>query len=380
MSEVSFHIGPIRPPSEADSLLFQITNGCTWNKCKFCQLYKHTKFKAYSADILKHDIDNMVILAQRILRHIHHGSWDIQSLNEELGAIRNGNEQQCYYMMANWLIRGGEHVFLQDGNSIALRDGRLSDVLRYLKECFPSINRITTYGRAENLSRLSADEYAELKDAGLDRIHSGFETGSDQVLQFINKGVTQAQELTAGRNIKAGGIELSIYFMPGVGGKALSDENARETAFVLNEINPDYFRIRTFAQKEGTPLYEDWRNGTFIPCTDEEKLLEIRKVIELAEGVSTTIVSDHILNLLQKVEGKIVDDKGYLLGIIDQFLNLSAKDKREYQLARRMGMVLEPADMNRLRPERIGHVRNTIASIPEAEWETNLTMLMKRYI
>ena len=109
-------------------------------------------------------------------------------------------------------------------------------MLIYLKQAFPGIKRITSYGRAENLSRVSAEEYAELKEAGLDRIHSGFETGSDAVLQKINKGVTQQQEITAGKNIKAGGIELSVYFMPGVGGKELTKENAEGTSHVINEI------------------------------------------------------------------------------------------------------------------------------------------------
>ena len=229
--ERTFRIGPIRPPSEANSLLLQVTNGCTWNKCKFCQLYRHTKFKAYSADSIKADIDNIAYQADIIRRYqTPLGAWDIDGLNQELGQIPSEEERQCFYMVANWLVGGGENVFLQDGNTTALSSGRLSDVLIYLKQAFPGIKRITSYGRAENLSRVSAEEYAELKEAGLDRIHSGFETGSDAVLQKINKGVTQQQEITAGKNIKAGGIELSVYFMPGVGGKELTKENAEGTS------------------------------------------------------------------------------------------------------------------------------------------------------
>ena len=181
-------------------------------------------------------------------------------------------------------------------------------MLIYLKQAFPGIKRITSYGRAENLSRVSAEEYAELKEAGLDRIHSGFETGSDAVLQKINKGVTQQQEITAGKNIKAGGIELSVYFMPGVGGKELTKENAEGTSHVINEIGPDFLRIRTAAVKPGTGLYEDYQNGQLTLCSDEEKLLEIRTVIERAPEIDTRVVSDHIINLLQGVEGHIVLD------------------------------------------------------------------------
>ena len=127
----------------------------------------------------------------------------------------------------------------------------LSDVLIYLKKAFPEIKRITSYGRAENLAKVSAEEYAELKEAGLDRIHSGFESGSDEVLKKINKGVTSDEEIRAGKNIKKGGIELSVYFMPGVGGRELTGENARGTARVVNETNPDFLRIRTAAVNRG---------------------------------------------------------------------------------------------------------------------------------
>lgn len=381
MNEISFHIGPIRPPSEADSLLFQVTNGCTWNKCRFCQLYKHTNFKAYSVDALKHEIDNMVLLAERTKQYRSPtGKWDIQGLNEELAFIKNDMERQSFYMIANWLVNGGENVFLQDGNSLVLQHGRLSEVLKYLKQSFPNIKRITSYGRAENLSRVSAEEFAELKEAGLDRIHSGFETGSDRVLQYINKGVTQKQEIIAGKNIKNGGIELSIYFMPGVGGKPLSKENAEETAYVLNQVNPDFLRIRTFAAQKGTELYQDWETGKHIPCSDEEIVLEIRRVIELAEGVNTVIVSDHIINLLQKVEGKMVDEKQRLLDMIDEFLDLPEKQKREYQIARRMRMVMEPADMNRLSSRQMALIHSVKSSFEEMDWDKGVNSLMQQYI
>lgn len=172
--ERTFRIGPIRPPSEAESLLLQVTNGCTWNKCKFCQLYRHTKFKAYSADSIKADIDNMVYQAQKVEKYRNsNGTWDIDGLNR---ALMEGTdeERQCLYMMANWIIDGAENVFLQDGNTTALSSGRLTDVLIYLRQAFPTIKRITSYGRAENLAKVSPEEFAELKAAGLDRIHSGF--------------------------------------------------------------------------------------------------------------------------------------------------------------------------------------------------------------
>ena len=381
MNERTFRIGPIRPPSEAQSLLLQVTNGCTWNKCRFCQLYRHTKFKAYSADSIKADIDNMVYHAERAGKYRRpDGTWDINGLNREL-IIGTDEERQCFYMVANWLVNGGENVFLQDGNTTALSSGRLTDVLIYLRQAFPQIKRITSYGRAENLSRVSADEFAELKEAGLDRIHSGFESGSDAVLQRINKGVTSQQEITAGRNIKAGGIELSVYFMPGVGGRDLSRDNAEGMANVINEVNPDFIRIRTSVIKPGTELYEDFVSGVFELCSDDEKLTEIRTVIEKAHDIDTKLVSDHIVNLLQGVKGSLRNDRQKMLDYIDGYMAQPEEDRKIYQALRRMGRIVSPGEVSRISSSELDNVRRMISETDDPyEWEIRMNELMCRYI
>lgn len=379
MSEKSFRIGPIRPPSEAGSLLLQVTNGCTWNKCKFCQLYRHTKFRAYSADSVKADIDKMAYWAERIKKHFA-GSWDIDGINAELSSLRDEDDRQCYYTVANWLVSGGENVFLQDGNTTVLSGGRLADVLTYLRKVFPQIKRITSYGRAENLSRVSAEEFAELKDAGLDRIHSGYESGSDDVLKRINKGVTQAQQIAAGKAVKKGGIELSIYFMPGVGGKELSTENAEGTAYVINEVRPDYVRIRTAAVKPGTELYDDWKSGMFELCSDDDKVKEIRRVIELSdEAPATVITSDHIINLLQDVEGKL-SDKTELLGKIDGYLGMPEDERRVFQLFRRTLRAVRPTDIYKLDRTELNDLRETVMRFDERQWAVKMNEYICNYV
>ncbi|MGN0704874.1 MAG: radical SAM protein [Lentihominibacter sp.] len=381
MNERTFRIGPIRPPSEAQSLLLQVTNGCTWNKCRFCQLYRHTKFKAYSADSIKADIDNMVYHADRVRKYCRpDGTWDISGLNREL-MIGTDEERQCFYMVTNWLVNGGENVFLQDGNTTALSSGRLTDVLIYLRQAFPQIKRITSYGRAENLSRVSAEEFAELKEAGLDRIHSGYESGSDAVLQKINKGVTAQQEITAGRNIKAGGIELSVYFMPGVGGRDLSRDNAEGMAHVINEVNPDFIRIRTSVIKPGTELYEDFLSGDFVLCSDDEKLMEIRTVIEKTHDIDTKLVSDHIVNLLQGVKGSLRNDRDRMLDYIDRHLAQPEEDRKIYQALRRMGRIVSPGEVSRISSSELDKIRDMIAETEDPyEWEVRMNELMCRYI
>lgn len=382
VNEGTFHIGPIRPPSEAASLLIQVTRGCTWNKCKFCNLYRHTRFKAYSADSVKRDIDVIAAYAEEIEEYRDGAGWDLDGLNGRLQGFRDDEARQCFYMVAQWLIDGGENVFLQDGNTTVLSSGRLSEVLIYLKQVFPRIRRITSYGRAEELSRHSAEYYAELKEAGLDRIHSGFETGSDRVLAMINKGTTAEHEITAGRNVRAGGIELSVYFMPGIGGKGLSGENAEGTARVLNAVNPDFIRVRTAAVKPGTELYEDFRQGEYCLCGDDDKVREIRRVIELAEGVTTQLVSDHMVNLLQDINGNLGSerDRRKMTARIDQYLGMPEADRRVFQLLRRTLRAYDLDDLAQLTEEQREQLREAVREEPEARWDEKMNGYISRFI
>lgn len=379
--EPVFRIGPIRPPSEANSLLIQVTQGCTWNKCSFCELYKQTKFRAFSADSIKQDIDVVASYAERAKQFISSdGSLDRQAVNRELSSM-GSQAQNCFYMVINWLMHGGQNVFLQDGNTLALQNGRLADVLTYLKSTFPQVNRITSYGRAESLCQISAEDYAELHEAGLTRIHSGFESGSDKVLKLINKGVTSAQEIQAGKNIKAGGIEFSVYFMPGVGGKDLSQENALGMARVVSEIDPDFVRIRTAAIKPGTELYSDCMSGKIEMCSDDEKVLEIQTLIENSHCKQAVIVSDHIINLLPHIMGSLNTEKEYMLGIIKEYFGMSDLNRRVYQLLRRNNAAECVADMKKL-GETDRHRLEIICSETrsEQEWAQQMNGLIVRYV
>ena len=415
----AFRVGPIRPPSEASSLLLQVTRGCTWNRCRFCNIYRDTTFKAFDADSVKRDIDTIAAYAE-IIREYRRpdGSWDLNGLNYRLGLIGGPGERadagapatepscapaeegpeaasvedrrQSFYMVAQWLVNGGENVFLQDGNTTALSSGRLADVLIYLKQTFPGIRRITSYGRAAELSRHDADYYAELKEAGLDRIHSGFESGSDKVLTLINKGCTSEQEIAAGRAVKAGGIELSVYFMPGIGGRELSRENAEETARVINAIDPDFLRIRTAAIKPGTELHEIFfpaqdtspeAFGSHTLCSDDDKVREIRRVIELADGISTRIVSDHMVNLLQDVQGPMCGPgKAELLSGIDRYLDLPETERRIYQLLRRSLRAYDLDDMNTLLQGGVRSLEDEVSRFSDREWDEKMNAYISRYI
>lgn len=378
----TYRIGPIRPPSEANSLLLQITEGCTWNRCKFCSLYRRRKFKAFSVESIKKDIDVMAEYAKLAQEHLlQDGSWNKRAaLVQRLEKMTHA-EQECYYFIYRWLAHGGENVFLQDGNSLAVKTERVLEVLRYLREKLPSIRRITTYGRAETLSKISVEQYKQLKEAGLDRIHSGFESGSDNVLKLINKGVTSEQEITAGRNIKEAGIELSVYFMPGIGGKKYSRENALETARVASAINPDFLRIRSAVIHKGSDLWNDFLDGSFQLCSENEKLMEIKLLIENIKDCTTVLVSDHIINLLQNVQGRVDLDRQKMLSLIDEYFNMPEYKQKMFQIARRSGIVTAPSDLNLLPRDWVERFSATIESIKdEAEWDYKMNSMMAHYI
>lgn len=380
-NQTTYRIGPIRPPSEANSLLLQITEGCTWNRCKFCGLYKHEGFKAFTVESIKNDIDVMAEYAKLVQDYQREdGSWNKKAALERLNSMTR-EEQNCYYLVYRWLAHGGENVFLQDGNSLAVKTERVVEVLQYLREKLPSIRRVTTYGRVETLSKIGVEQYKGLKAAGLDRIHSGFESGSDKVLALINKGVTSEQEIIAGKNIKAAGIELSVYFMPGIGGKALSEENALETARVVSAIDPDFVRIRTAVVKEGTELWRDHLDGKYQLCSENEKLNEIRLLIENAKNCTGVLASDHIINLLQEIQGSLSTDRGDMLAAIDRYFSLPEAEQKIFQLARRSGMVTSPEDLELLPPERLEKLARLAGTIgDEALWDRKMNDMMSDFI
>lgn len=380
-AKATFRIGPIRPPSESNSLLLQVTEGCTWNKCKFCDLYRHSSFRIFSVESIKKDIDIIAHYADLILKHKNRdGIWDRRGIKQEMEILAE-EERSSFYVVYNWLIHGGENVFLQDGNSLALKADRVEEVILYLRSKFPNIKRVTTYARAETLSKITLEQFKSLKEAGLDRIHSGFESGSDKVLDLINKGVTSEQEIIAGKNIKKAGIEFSIYFMPGIGGKALSRENALETARVLTEINPDYVRIRTAVIKNGTELWDAYQRREFLICSDNEKLMEIRLLIENAKGCTGSLVSDHMINLMQEITGKLDVDKETMLSSIDEYFALPELNQKMYQLARRFGMVSKLEDMENLSTSQSRELENICDSVnTDADWDMMINEIMMKYI
>ena len=185
-----------------------------------------------------------------------------------------------------------------------------------------------------------------LRDAGLSRLHVGMESGSDRVLKMIDKGCTSQQLIEGGKRVVQAGISICLYIMPGIGGIEFTDENARETARVINAINPAFVRLRSLSVRSGTPLARMVDEGSFHPPDEDTMVREIRMIVETLNGISTTIVSDHILNLLEEVTGTLPGDKQRILDVIDRYLNMPEEDRLLFQLGRRGGALRDLDDLD----------------------------------
>jgi radical SAM superfamily enzyme YgiQ (UPF0313 family) len=348
MNELHFEQGPIRPPSEAYSLLLRVTRNCPWNRCEFCHVYKGKKFSLRTVEEVKKDID----VVQEIASDVKTLSWRHGFGGDITAPLVNlllQNPAECpegLRSVALWLYGGGKTVFLQDANSLVLKTDQLVEILNYLKKQFPSIERVTTYARAKTISKKTVEELRELGLAGISRIHMGLETGYDPLLQYIQKGVTAKELIEAGKRVKESGISLSEYVILGLGGKGMWREHAIETAKVLNQIDPEFIRVRTLKVLKMMSLYEKIEKGEFVLLSDDEIVSEERLLVENLEGVTSTFVSDHILNLLEEVEGKLPGAKGKMLGVIDRYLALSAEERVHFRLGRRAGVYRLLDDLN----------------------------------
>ena len=280
--------GPIyRPPSEADSLLIQATVGCPHNRCTFCMVYKNgIRFKVRAVEDVKADL----------------------------------RQARCVYGV------GIETLFLPAGNTIAMPTEALCEICRFAKELFPFLRRITVYGSSQYIHKKGPADLKRLAEAGLSRIHVGLESGDDVILNRIKKGTHSAEQITAGQWVMAAGIQLSLYVILGIGGKERTLSHAEETARVLNAINPDFIRLRTFVPKVNTPMLEDVRTGAFTMLGPHEVLRETASLIK-ALKVTSQLTSDHYTNYID-LTGKLPDKKKSLLQQLEIALGRSEKTFR----------------------------------------------------
>ncbi len=330
-----FEQGPIRPPSEAGSLLLRVTRNCPWNRCKFCPVYKGAAFSRRPVAHVMRDIDAV----HQALAAIAAGAAGAAIPPLAGGPGSRGAEDPAARQAArHWLRHGGRQVFLQDADSLIIGSVDLLAIFRHLKERFPHLERVTSYARSRTIARLPLEVLAALRQAGLTRLHIGMESGADVVLEQMHKGATRAQHILAGRKVKDAAIELSEYYMPGLGGQEHMERHALESAGVLNEINPDFIRLRTLAIPFETPLYENYASGAFAKCSEIMVARELELFLENLRGISSRVASDHVLNLFPEVEGVLPRDQERMLAIVRRFLALNPEEQCLYQVGRRTGI------------------------------------------
>jgi len=336
LTDYSFELGPIRPPSEAYSLLIRATRNCPWNRCQFCAVYKGQKFELRPAEEVLKDIETAKAIADEIKGLTWRTGYGGR-LKEVAATVYNQYQHNAGVRnVALWLWAGGEFAFLQDANTLIMRTPDLVTVIRFLKETFPEITRITSYARSKTAAKKPLEDLKQLKDAGLSRLHIGLESGSDLVLSYMEKGVTGDEHIEGGKKVKEAGISLCEYVMPGLGGKRMSADHVTETARVLNEIDPDYIRLRTLNVQQGLLLWSRLESGDFELQSEDEVIEEIGSLIEKLD-ITSQLKSDHIMNLLPEIDGKFPEAKSACLATIDRYLALSPQERANFRLGRRVG-------------------------------------------
>ncbi|MCE5263539.1 MAG: radical SAM protein [Deltaproteobacteria bacterium] len=246
----------IRPPSEADSLILQVTTGCSHNRCTFCPTYKGQGFRIKT----------------------------LSEIEEDMQEAGNG--------------RSIRRVFLCDGDALIIPQPRLLEILASVRRHSPDLERIGTYANAKSILRKSTDELAALRDMGLRMIYMGIETGNDELLRTIVKGTTSAKLIEAGKRIRKAGLTLSVTILLGIGGIERSIQHAMDTAEILTKIDPDFVGALTLMLVPGTPLYEDYIHGRFVLPDTFGFLRELLLIMRNASFTDCLFTSNHASNYL----------------------------------------------------------------------------------
>ncbi|MEW5920728.1 MAG: radical SAM protein [Bacillota bacterium] len=264
-----------RPPSEANSLILQITIGCSHNRCTFCVSFLEKKFRERELAEIEEDIEE----AARLL-------W------------------------------GVDRVFLADGNAMVMHTEKLLSVLQKLYSTFPALERVGIYATPQDLLNKSGEELSALKKAGLGIVYLGVETGNEELLAWVRKGATRDEIITAGRRARAAGLVLSITVINGLGGMEKMSAHALDTATLLNRIDPEYLGLLTLMVCPGTPLARKVAKGEFAVPGPLEILAEIEMMLRPLEMSNCVFRCNHASNYLP-LKGTLPRDKEKLLKILE---------------------------------------------------------------
>lgn len=265
-----------RPPSESNSLILQITLGCSHNKCTFCYMYKTKKYRMKTQS----------------------------EIEEHIGWAREE-------------YPNAKRIFLADGNVLAIDTPVLKDIVKGLYAKFSDLERVTAYAGPKDILAKSDSELLELRNAGLTMLYLGVESGSAQVLKNVKKGVSPEEMIQAGQRVIKAGFKLSCMVISGLGGKEHWEEHAIESARVISAIDPDYFALLTLLVEQGTVLYAQVNKGEFILLEPQEVVEETKLMLKNIELTDCTFRSNHPSNYVN-LKGVLNDDKEILLAILNK--------------------------------------------------------------
>lgn len=281
----------IRPPSEANSILLQVTVGCSHNKCTFCGSYKEKRFRIK---------DDRTILS------------DI--------------------LFASKYMKGGERVFLMDGDSLIIPQKRLMGILHRVKEHLPWVRRVGAYANAKGIRKKSLEELIQLRENGLGILYLGVESGDEETLRNIHKGSSPQNLIDMGRKVREAGMKLSVTVLLGIAGRERSLRHAKATGELLSAMDPNYIGALTVMLIPGTPLYEDFERGAFQLPTERELLLELREMIVHTHLTMGLFFSNHASNYLP-IRAKLPRGKREALSLIDRAIRGEISLKPEWMRA-----------------------------------------------
>lgn len=277
-----------RPPSEGNSILLQLTVGCSHNKCTFCEMYKVKRFQIKKDDIIMKDID--------------HAAKEYTYINR---------------------------LFLCDGDALIVPQKKLLKYLKEIKKKLPWVTRIGTYANTKSINMKTPEELIELRENGLKIAYLGLESGDDVTLSQINKGANSKRMIEMGKKIRAAGIKLSITVLLGIAGRERSFDHARETGRVLSEINPEYVGALTLMLTPGTPLYKDHTEGRFPVLEADEMLKELGVILANTNLTGGLFHANHASNYLP-IRAKLPQDKDKTLKLIEDALSGKISLKPEH--------------------------------------------------
>ena len=286
----------IRPPSEWRSHFLPLTNGCSNNTCTFCNYYG-SKLQIRDLEDVKQEIDAVALYMKK-------------------GVYTQDIPYIVYAISNSW---DGKRIFLQDGDALVYPTSKLKEVLQYINHKQPSVERIAAYATAQDILRLNLGDLKELRSLKLGILYMGLESGDDDVLQRIAKGVNSRKMVEACGKAKEAGILTSVTVILGLGGIKGSEKHALETSRVLSEMDPDYVGALTLTLVPGTPLYQDWKQGSFVPISEFQSITELVNIIKNSNLTDCFFSSMHASNYFA-VRGTLPQDKERMIGELESVI------------------------------------------------------------